>query len=222
MKNQNELKQVWEDNLKLFPNSHLNYPDENLVRMFSGKYINIQKPPAKLMDHGFGHGNNLNHFLKLGYDCSGCEISQTLIDMAKETGLDLRAITDDTIPFDDESFDIVVSWNVLHYAYNARLKTKMVQELRRILKPGGSLILSTVAPGSSMMDRVTPLGENSFLINDNLDDNRKGIRLYIHKTDQEIRQTFKDFSKVEIGRATFNPCNAMKRNDAWIIHAQVA
>ena len=32
----NQSKLVWENNLKLFPESQLNYPDENLIRIFSG------------------------------------------------------------------------------------------------------------------------------------------------------------------------------------------
>ena len=72
-------KKVWEDNLKLFPEAKLRYPDENLVRLFSGKYVPVHKPPARVMDHGFGHGNNLWFLADKGYTCAGCEISENLI-----------------------------------------------------------------------------------------------------------------------------------------------
>jgi hypothetical protein len=73
-------KTVWENNLKLFPQSKLNFPDENLIRIFSQKYDLVPRPPAKVFDHGFGHGNSLIYFDSLGYDCAGCEISEYLIE----------------------------------------------------------------------------------------------------------------------------------------------
>ncbi len=52
----NKSKHVYEENIKLFPTTWLNFPNENLIRLFSGKYVTVPQPPARLMDHGFGHG----------------------------------------------------------------------------------------------------------------------------------------------------------------------
>lgn len=41
-------KKVWEENLKLFPNSMLHFPDENLVRLFSGRYAAVPPLPHEL------------------------------------------------------------------------------------------------------------------------------------------------------------------------------
>lgn len=217
---------VWEENLKLFPQTKLQYPDENLIRLFSGKYIPIPKPPAKVMDHGFGHGNNLLFFSDKGYDCFGCEISDYLI---KETGVlfrlakrnvDLRPIKNLRMPFENNFFDIVISWNVIHYNGTKRAVSQVIHELYRILKPGGVLILSTVHPKSSFLDRMKCIRDGSYLIEKgSIFDNRKGLIFYIASSVSELKTLFKRFQKVMVGNASFNLFNHAERNAWFLVYA---
>ena len=181
-------KQVWEENLKLFPHTKLNYPDENLVRLFSGRYVPVPQPPARVMDHGFGHANNLGFLVSRGYDCAGCEISEHFINKAQKhfetigKPVDLRPVRGLEIPFDDESFDVVVSWNVIHYNGTWAAVLKIISELRRVLKPGGLLLLSTLHPDSSLFSRMRHLGDGSYLIEkESPYDNRQGLTFFCPK-----------------------------------------
>jgi ubiquinone/menaquinone biosynthesis C-methylase UbiE len=47
---------------------------------------------------------------------------------------DVRVADAEELPFENESFDIVYSWGVLHHSPNTE---KAIQEVHRVLKPGG-------------------------------------------------------------------------------------
>lgn len=49
------------------------------------------------------------------------------------------------LPFDDGAFDIACSMGVLHHIENPR---PMISEIRRVLKPGGRIILMLYYLGS--------------------------------------------------------------------------
>ena len=55
----------------------------------------------------------------------------------KETGLhsNLQVADAENLPFEDNSFDIVYSWGVLHHSPNT---PKAISEVNRVLRPGGS------------------------------------------------------------------------------------
>jgi SAM-dependent methyltransferase len=66
---------------------------------------------------------------------------------ARYVGLDIEGnpygaadvITDDFLPFDSESFDLVLCTEAFHYVPDP---TQGIEEIRRVLRPGGSVILS--------------------------------------------------------------------------------
>ena len=108
-----KLKEVWEDFIKLQPDTDLMYLDENIIRIFSGRYAKVPTPPAKLLDHGFGGRNNLLFFASKGYKCYGCEISEELIKVAKNKferinyPIVLKLIKGDFLDFNDNLFDVI-------------------------------------------------------------------------------------------------------------------
>ena len=221
-----QSKQVWEENLKLFPHTKLHYPDENLVRLFSGKYIPVPQPPAKVMDHGFGTANSLVFLASRGYECAGCEISEQFISEASKLfqtlgkTVDLRPVRGLEIPFDDETFDIVVSWNVIHYNGNRVAVLKVISELHRVLKSGGTLLLSTIHPDNSLFSRMRHLGDGSYLIEkESQYDNRQGLTFFVAKTAEEVAGLFSVFSKVEIGSASADLFDPEKRNAWFLVYA---
>ena len=163
-------KQVWDNNLKIPPDNKLSYPDENLVRLFFGRHVTISQSSVVMLDHGFETGKNLVFFANKGYDCASCERSQNLIDEADSRfrkinkPVNLKLVKDLAIPFDDEEFEIVVSWNVLHYNGTRLVVSQVIDEFPRFLKPVGVFILSTVSLESSFSDRLNPLTDGSYLI----------------------------------------------------------
>lgn len=219
-------KKVWEENLKLFPHAKLHYPDENLVRLFSGKYVPVHKPPARVMDHGFGHGNNLWFLAGKGYQCFGCEISENLIQGVESLfsrvgqSVDLRPVNGLAIPFADEQFDIVVSWNVIHYNGTRKAVSTIISELHRVLRKGGILILSTVHPDSSFADRMIDAGDGTFIIEkESAFDNRQGLSFFVAQSETELRGMFGSFSEVRTGYVYADLFDKAERNAWYLVYA---
>jgi SAM-dependent methyltransferase len=71
---------------------------------------------------------------------TGVDLTQRAIDFTHEhlaldgLGSDLRVADAERLPFDDESFDVVYSWGVLHHSPDT---TRAFREVHRVLRPGG-------------------------------------------------------------------------------------
>lgn len=101
---------------------------------------------AKILDLGCGNGGLVQGLVKLGFEGYGCDVDNELWnagDMA--THWRTEALTDPArlhviqqipyrLPFDDGTFDAVVSTSVLEHTKN---KAEVFLEIRRVLKPGG-------------------------------------------------------------------------------------
>ncbi len=221
-------KKVWDANTKLFPHTKLQYPDENLVRLFCGndRYADVPKPPSKIMEHGFGDAANLVFFASKGYECAGCEISESFVREGKELfkamgqQVDLRLVKDLEIPYDNETFDIVISWNVIHYLGKRKAVLKVIDELYRVLKSGGVLLLSTLHPDSSFSDRMKSIGDGSYIIEkESSYDNRKGLVFFMAESKDELVSLFNPFSKVKTGSAAFDLFDHSERTAWYLVYA---
>ena len=99
----------------------------------------------RLLEVGVGLGTDLVQFAKAGADVSGIDITQRHLDLAARNfevrGLhaDLRYAAAAAIPFENDSFDVVYSFGVLHCTDNT---VRCLTECHRVLKPGGELILA--------------------------------------------------------------------------------
>jgi 2-polyprenyl-3-methyl-5-hydroxy-6-metoxy-1,4-benzoquinol methylase len=107
----------------------------------------VQAPAgARVLDVGcaFGFGTRL---LSGAYDCTGIDASPSLISRAER---DVRAARfaqarAEALPFASRSFDAVVCLEVLEHLAD---ETPAVGEMRRVLKPGGELVLSVPHSGA--------------------------------------------------------------------------
>ncbi|WP_010304048.1 class I SAM-dependent methyltransferase [Candidatus Odyssella thessalonicensis] len=94
----------------------------------------------KVLEIGCGLGTMLMNWARNGAECTGVDLNPTSIEQSKKRfelhGLtaDIRLEDANYLPFDDNQFDYVWSWGVLHHSPNLELSIK---ELFRVLKPGG-------------------------------------------------------------------------------------
>lgn len=217
-----QSQKVWNDNIKLFPDTRLKYPDENIVRLLSGKWVNIPEPPASLLDHGFGTANTLEYAISLGYKCGGCEISEQFIKDARNRvgNIDLRLVKGLEIPFEDDLFDIVISWNVIHYLGKVNAVKTVLGELRRVMKPGGVLLLSTLHPNNSLFERTMFVEVGSYVVEkESPYDNRIGLLLYCARNWWELKELFSDFNRVTMGYAEADLFNPQKKSAWYLVYA---
>lgn len=110
-----------------------------MIRLASvTKYINQQNP--KLLDIGCSIGATLAAAERLGWSATGVDVSQTAVEACQRIGLDCHAISDHRLPFDDNTFDVVSNWHVIEHVEDV-LQT--LEEWKRVMKPGGVMILET-------------------------------------------------------------------------------
>ena len=97
-----------------------------------------------ILDVGCGNGWVLSNFFREGARCFGLDLTRKAIDlsekrfkMIKGSGLFLVANAEE-LPFQDSFFDIVTAMGVLHHTPNI---DKAIEEIYRVLKPGGKIVL---------------------------------------------------------------------------------
>jgi SAM-dependent methyltransferase len=100
--------------------------------------------PLRILDAGCGTGGSLRLLERFG-QVSAFDFEQRAAQMfaTREQGRILVASTD-AIPFADESFDLVTSFDVI-CQLGAPADEKALQEMARVLKPGGRVIVRVPA-----------------------------------------------------------------------------
>lgn len=105
-----------------------------IVDWYRALYIKYLYNPKTLLDVGCGMGELVRHLRALGVDAKGLEISHDAIQMAKREVKPFLSIGDIVnIPFESNSFDMIVSFNVLEHIERPLLK-KAVAETIRVAK----------------------------------------------------------------------------------------
>jgi tellurite methyltransferase len=101
-----------------------------------------------LLDAGCGAGRNIAYLMQAGVQVYGADISAEAIDKVRDLASELAPTIParnfvnadlDQLPFEDEMFDVVICSAVLHFARNEEHFKSIVQDLWRVLKPGGML-----------------------------------------------------------------------------------
>ena len=103
----------------------------------------------RILDAGYGKGRNLEYFVRNNYDIYGIDHNPSylpiVLDQVK-TWNPSYAIDNficgsvDSMPYESESFDVVFSVAVLHFAKSHKQFRTMLDELLRVLRKGGFLL----------------------------------------------------------------------------------
>ncbi|WP_238845163.1 class I SAM-dependent methyltransferase [Nocardia terpenica] len=101
----------------------------------------------RVLDAGCGAGLHAAELIRRGAAVTGVDLSDGLLALARERlGDDVplhRADLTDPLPFGDNTFDLVMAPLVLHYLEHWE---PVLREFRRVLVPGGRVVLSTHHP----------------------------------------------------------------------------
>lgn len=109
------------------------------------KFLNctgVLNEGAKILEIGSGRGAFLHHLRTSGYDAVGVDINaQYIQEGAAIFGeLPIRLIEGVDLPFDDNQFDIVMSFDLFEHI---RDSDAHLREVSRVLKEGGIYLLQT-------------------------------------------------------------------------------
>jgi ubiquinone/menaquinone biosynthesis C-methylase UbiE len=94
----------------------------------------------KILEIGVGAGTDHMQFAKAGAICHGVDLTDEAIRTTTERfrlygfQSQLQRLNSEKLPFANEYMDLVYSWGVIHHSEEPQ---KIVNEIHRILKPGG-------------------------------------------------------------------------------------
>ncbi len=105
----------------------------------------IGSGPGSALDVGCGEGRVARLLTECGFQVTACDPVDRFVEAARIAGSAHRYATcaADDLPFPDQSFDLVVAYNVLMDIENV---PAALNEMRRVLHPGGTMMISIVHP----------------------------------------------------------------------------
>ncbi|MGA3176805.1 MAG: class I SAM-dependent methyltransferase [Candidatus Acidiferrum sp.] len=103
------------------------------------------KPYGRLLELGCGSGAMLKSMKELGWQVEGVDFDPAAVGQAREKGLTVHLGTLADQKFPDETFDAITA---SHFIEHISDPLGMLQQCRRLLKPGGLLVLITPNAGS--------------------------------------------------------------------------
>lgn len=128
----------------------LRYPSEMLVR-FHDAYLSRHAPAGRVLDYGFGSGNNMRFFNEAGYEIHGVETTSAALPFARDvlgSAERIRIIppTTRSLPYPDERFDVIVANAVLYYLAAEEPIRAVCAEFDRCLRTGGIFYATMMGP----------------------------------------------------------------------------
>ena len=104
-------------------------------------------PGVKILDAGCGRGETLLACARAGAECAGIDYSAAAIELTRELlsdfpDVDLRVGSVTALPWPDDTFDRVQFSDVIEHL-DAPQTVPALAEFRRVLKPGGYLVVHT-------------------------------------------------------------------------------
>lgn len=132
-------------------------------------------PDMKILDAGCGEGRNAVYFINSGYQVFGIDENELAIQYIRYLSKSLKPDYDahrfqvgklEEIPFHTSSFDAVICSAVLHFAADETNFWQMMNEILRVLKPGGILWFRMTTAFGGMKEESRELGGGKYLLPD--------------------------------------------------------
>lgn len=133
------------ENLYLSDVNKLGYENQSKIRYQLEPYISgfadfENSEGLRILEIGVGMGADHQSFAQAGADIYGIDLTERAVEYTRHRlevfGLAAKCNVGDAedLDFEDELFDRVYSWGVLHHSPDT---PKAIEEVRRVLKPGG-------------------------------------------------------------------------------------
>jgi 2-polyprenyl-3-methyl-5-hydroxy-6-metoxy-1,4-benzoquinol methylase len=155
------------------------------------------KQPLRVLDVGCGEGQLTSAIERAGFTVVGLDVAEEPLRRARETyeGIDVRRVpAGGEWPLADSSFDVVWAGETIEHVTDT---AGWLSELRRVLRSGGSLLLSTPAHS-----RLTMLGLalSGTRFDRHFDPRSDHVRFYSRRTLAQLLADF-GFEQVELRAA---------------------
>ncbi len=132
----------------------------NLTGRLARAYRWIPAASSSLLDAGCSYGYGTFHYRRRVRECKGVDIDLEALSQARTNnpGIDFRHASLEALPFTDATFDTVICTDVLEHVTD---EIVVLNELYRVLKPGGTLVLTT--PHRGLVTMLDPFNYTFYL-----------------------------------------------------------
>ena len=190
----------------------INQQKAKRIRMWESRLnrINKLRPSGKLLDVGCGEGLFLRLAQDNGWQIRGTELSLYASKFASEAlGTEIYCGQLHQASFADNSFDVVTMWHVLEHVEDPK---SYLEEVHRVLKPNGLLVLSVPNVNDLVMQlayRATRRRKlKLFSVNDKevhlYHFSAKTLRTYFDKTGFDCLRLSPDYGIVQFPKKIIN------------------
>jgi tellurite methyltransferase len=127
-----------------------------------------------VLDAGCGGGRNLVHFLRNGYQTFAVDADEQAIQVVRRLASQIaphlpqenfQVANIEELPFSNNQFGLVLSSAVLHFSKDEPHFTRMLDEMWRVLKPGG-MFFARLASSIGIEGRIRQIKERRYLLPD--------------------------------------------------------
>lgn len=124
---------------------------------------------ARALDLGCGGGRHSELLASHGFATSAVDINVSMLEATRHRlnnahlEVDIRKGSIIDIPYDAESFDIIIATGVLHQARSVTEYQDAVTDLSRVLKPGGYVLLN-IFTNTAWDDSYTRVGNSKYVV----------------------------------------------------------
>jgi 2-polyprenyl-3-methyl-5-hydroxy-6-metoxy-1,4-benzoquinol methylase len=94
------------------------------------------EPIGRMLDVGYANGSFADSLVKLEWDCTALDVNRRQHDRIKTIQCDLN----EGFPVETARFDVVTAGEIIEHMID---EAAFLRECRRVLKPGGRLIVTT-------------------------------------------------------------------------------
>lgn len=127
----------------------------------------------RVLDIGCGAGRHLRPLLEAGHDCRGTDTSEKMLEAAARLLSDVTPDTADILvrapmhelPFDDRSFDLIVSHGVWNLARTEQELRLAIREASRVADSGAALYLTTFSR-NTLPPTAEPVPGSTYIFTD--------------------------------------------------------
>jgi len=136
----NQEVKDWDTNAGFYANENAMPYQEKIIRKKMYKFYNIKESDA-VLEAGGG-------IVKLSKNAVLVDFSPKMIEGCKKINQPQKCIQASThqLPFENDSFDVIVANGLMHHVKVQGLFDKTVDEFFRVLRPGGKLCVFDRAP----------------------------------------------------------------------------